>query len=619
MSQTLNYVLGADRRALVKDVQNFRIDFSGTKNWVQARQYEAGMRQVFVNIKHEDGTPLDLTGSNVYFEGWLPEHSTDDYRVIDNHGFVPIDPQSGKFRYDFPAQAFAIAGSYRQAFFRIVKDGKSVATLEFDLEVLADKVIGGLVPRDYISPLEDLLDQALQDFKAKSASFDQILSDLKKQLADTIADLNKQGMQVTTLLTDLQSRIEALTEKEKQAGLFTQAEAKAFEDMLNQEFQTMIEEAKQVITNTAIRDEAEKFVLDPQNQFLETMPAYLQDTFDHATTVPHGDNIVNIALITDNHHQEDMHPWSKKAYSGKSMEHYQWFANGTLMSKADVAIADGDNINGDTLRPTLIWETIHSWAMLYSRFVRTSLFMIMGNHDTGVGQTPGLDPSKAMTEDDVKNAYHTKTPLFGEVRNRDSLYFYKDLPSKKVRVIGLNSSDLPWTLDTSGMYKHNRLEEAAFGEEQLNWLANRALKLPDNSWQVIFFFHHPLSSNNLINRQAFKNIITAFKNGTAITVNANEADDIQINNLQVDFTQQDKGTVIGCFNGHYHTDQDDFSSLGGTPCVVTDADLSSSLPKEIVRRNTVNEPCWDTISINTETRKIHCYRFGRGKDREYNY
>lgn len=619
MSQTLNYVLGADRRALVKDVQNFRIDFSGTKNWVQARQYEAGMRQVFVNIKHEDGTPLDLTGSNVYFEGWLPEHSTDDYRVIDNHGFVPIDPQSGKFRYDFPAQAFAIAGSYRQAFFRIVKDGKSVATLEFDLEVLADKVIGGLVPRDYISPLEDLLDQALQDFKAKSASFDQILSDLKKQFADTIADLNKQGMQVTTLLTDLQSRIEALTEKEKQAGLFTQAEAKAFEDMLNQEFQTMIEEAKQVITNTAIRDEAEKFVLDPQNQFLETMPAYLQDTFDHATTVPHGDNIVNIALITDNHHQEDMHPWSKKAYSGKSMEHYQWFANGTLMSKADVAIADGDNINGDTLRPTLIWETIHSWAMLYSRFVRTSLFMIMGNHDTGVGQTPGLDPSKAMTEDDVKNAYHTKTPLFGEVRNRDSLYFYKDLPSKKVRVIGLNSSDLPWTLDTSGMYKHNRLEEAAFGEEQLNWLANRALKLPDNSWQVIFFFHHPLSSNNLINRQAFKNIITAFKNGTAITVNANEADDIQINNLQVDFTQQDKGTVIGCFNGHYHTDQDDFSSLGGTPCVVTDADLSSSLPKEIVRRNTVNEPCWDTISINTETRKIHCYRFGRGKDREYNY
>lgn len=612
MSQTLNYVLGADRRALVKDVQNFRIDFSGTKNWVQARQYEAGMRQVFVNIKHEDGTPLDLTGCNVWFEGLLPKNSAGDFRVIDDKGYVALDPTAGRFRFDMPGHAFTVAGSYRQAFFRIIKDGNSVTTLEFDLDVLADKVIDGLVPRTYISPVEELINEIETKYQDSTDKLTKMTSDFVDQFTQSMNTLKALGVTV-------QNGLDALEQKIKQDGLFTQAEAKAFEDMLNQEFQTMIEEAKQVITNTAIRDEAEKFVLDPQNQFLEAMPEYLQDTFNHATTVPHGDNIVNIAMITDNHHQEDGHPWDPKAYSGKSMEHYQWFANGTLMSKADVAIADGDNINGDTLRTTLIWETIHSWAMLYSRFVRTSLFMIMGNHDTGVGQTPGLDPSKAMTEDDVKNAYHTKTPLFGEVRNRDSLYFYKDLPSKKVRVIGLNSSDLPWTLDTSGMYKHNRLEEAAFGEEQLNWLANQALKLPDNTWQVIFFFHHPLSSNNLINRQAFKNIITAFKNGTAITVNANEADDIQINNLQVDFTQQGKGTVIACFNGHYHTDQDDFSSLNGTPCVVTDADLSSGLAKEVVRRNTVNEPCWDTISINTETRKIHCYRFGRGKDREYNY
>ena len=233
MSQTLTYVIGQDRRAHVDDVQNFKINFDGgNSNWVQARQYERSMRQVFVNIKNEDGTPFDLTGCNVWFEGLLPKNSNGDFRIIDDKGYVALDPSAGRFRFDMPGHAFTVAGSYRQAFFRIAKDGKSVATLEFDLEVLADKVIGGLVPRDYISPLEDLLDQALQDFKAKSASFDQILSDLKKQFADTIADLNKQGMQVTTLLTDLQSRIEALTEKEKQAGLFTQAEAEAFKKSL---------------------------------------------------------------------------------------------------------------------------------------------------------------------------------------------------------------------------------------------------------------------------------------------------------------------------------------------------------------------------------------------------
>ena len=80
--QTLTYVIGKDRRALVDNVQNFTIDFNdaGIKNWVQARQYERGMRQVFVNIKYEDGTPLDLTGCNVWFEGYLPKSAAGDFR-----------------------------------------------------------------------------------------------------------------------------------------------------------------------------------------------------------------------------------------------------------------------------------------------------------------------------------------------------------------------------------------------------------------------------------------------------------------------------------------------------------------------------------------------------------
>lgn len=67
--QTLTYTIGKDRRALVSDVQDFRIDFKGSEsNWVQARQYENAMRQVFVNVKNDDGTPFDLTGSNIWFE-----------------------------------------------------------------------------------------------------------------------------------------------------------------------------------------------------------------------------------------------------------------------------------------------------------------------------------------------------------------------------------------------------------------------------------------------------------------------------------------------------------------------------------------------------------------------
>ena len=160
MSQTLTYVIGQDRRPHVDNVQDFKVNFDGSNtNWVQARQYERSMRQVFVNIKNEDGTPFDLTGCNVWFEGLLPKNSAGDFRIIDDKGYVALDPTAGRFRFDMPGQAFTVAGSYRQAFFRIVKNGNSVTTLEFDLDVLADKVIDGLVPRTYISPVEELINE----------------------------------------------------------------------------------------------------------------------------------------------------------------------------------------------------------------------------------------------------------------------------------------------------------------------------------------------------------------------------------------------------------------------------------------------------------------------------
>ncbi|KZU93866.1 phage baseplate upper protein [Lactiplantibacillus plantarum] len=199
--QSLTYVIGNDKRNLVDDIQNFKIDFEDSNfNWVQARQYEDGMRQVFVTIKNEDSTPFDLTGCNYWFEGILPDGA---HKILDAKHGVAIDPVNGQFRFDMPKQAFAVAGSYVQAFFRIMKDGASVTTLEFDLQVLADKVISGLVPHDYITPFEDIYNQ-----------------------------LNKMGTDTQTMLQTLQKQISDLETKIQQAGLFTQAEADAFKQQL---------------------------------------------------------------------------------------------------------------------------------------------------------------------------------------------------------------------------------------------------------------------------------------------------------------------------------------------------------------------------------------------------
>lgn len=222
MSQTLTYVIGQDRRPHVDNVQDFKVNFDGSNtNWVQARQYERSMRQVFVNIKNEDGTPFDLTGCNVWFEGLLPKNSAGDFRIIDDKGYVALDPTAGRFRFDMPGQAFTVAGSYRQAFFRIVKNGNSVTTLEFDLDVLADKVIDGLVPRTYISPVEELINEIEAKYQDSTDKLTKMTSDFVDQFTQSMNTLKALGVTV-------QNGLDALEAKIKQDNLFTQAEADAF-------------------------------------------------------------------------------------------------------------------------------------------------------------------------------------------------------------------------------------------------------------------------------------------------------------------------------------------------------------------------------------------------------
>lgn len=620
MAQTLKYVIGKDYRPLTvleaKGGNTFTPDYDKS-NWVQARQYEDSLRQVFVEITNEDGSAYDLTGANVLFEGILPDN---EHKILDNsHVVFYEDPTTGKFRFDMPAQVFSVAGQYKQAFFRVMKDYRNIATLEFKFEVLADMVVTGMVARDYISPLEEFFNVIKDEQTKDSAELKKIVDDKINEITDLMTTLNQTNTATLGELNSAKAALSALEEKIKQDGLFTQGEADEFKNSVKSDLGNLITDAKKSMENQTVNDFSSLAITDPQNMYSEEMPPYFKNTFNHATNVPHGDNIVNIAFITDNHHEEDADPWTKKAYSGKSLEHYQWFAQGTLRTKPDVAIANGDNINGNTYRPTLVWTTMHVWAMLSTAYLKTALFMLPGNHDTGIGQTPKLVAEDAMTEHDLKNAYHTVKPLYGEVRNGDSLYFYKDLPDKKVRVIGLNSSDMPWTTDSQENYVHNRLEEAGFGVDQLRWLVDVALKLPDNSWQVVFFFHHPLSSSTFYNAQALIDIIKAFKNGGSVVINRSDIDDMQIVGLKVDFTTQGAGTVIGVFNGHYHADSQDLTTLNGTPIIVTDASLSNSIGEQLERRNTVNEDCWETISIDTNARTIHCYRFGRGSDREFNY
>lgn len=225
--ETLTFHIDKDSRPLkgVLDDDVFTIDWSDNNySWIEARQYDSGMRQTVVKILTGDGTktspfiPMDLTGVNPVLEGVLPDSK---HRIFDSQNATMLDATNGEFRYDWPAQAFAVAGSYKQIFFRLMKNGQSIATLEFKMDVMADKVISGLIPSDYITPFNDLyakLETIVQNADGDLAKFKQTWDDNLHALVDKYgSDFNS----LQEIITTLQNRVNDIASEVKANNVVT--------------------------------------------------------------------------------------------------------------------------------------------------------------------------------------------------------------------------------------------------------------------------------------------------------------------------------------------------------------------------------------------------------------
>ncbi|KRK34372.1 phage baseplate upper protein [Loigolactobacillus bifermentans] len=222
--EVLTYRIGKDKRSLVGPSDSITSDhvlnWSGSQDnlWVQGRQYEEGLRQVLVNVLNSDGTVYNLTGFNYIFEGFTPDGT---HRIYDSKHGIAVDPVNGQFRFDFPKQAFATAGSYKQAFFRLMKDGQSVTTLEFDMTVLSDMVISGIVPSTYISPLDDILEQYYKKYTDADADILAIKTKWEKTIGDAFDKWTSDYKSIENTVTNLQTQLQVLTAEIKSDQIVT--------------------------------------------------------------------------------------------------------------------------------------------------------------------------------------------------------------------------------------------------------------------------------------------------------------------------------------------------------------------------------------------------------------
>ncbi|MGK4034600.1 phage baseplate upper protein [Pediococcus acidilactici] len=603
--EVMTFNIDKDRRNLVDDKQNYNIDFHDSKyNWLQARQYEESMRQVEVHVVHGDGSPVDLTGVNPVFEGWLPEGL---YRIIDAKHSVMVDAQNGIFRFDFPAPAFQIAGSYKQAFFRLMKDGKSVTTLEFSLDVMADKVISGLVPSDYMTPFEDLYGK-LKDYITKAnGDFETAMAQWKKDVAGLITELNTDVSGINLTITEIKSQLSALEDKIKADGLLTQAEFDEQIKIVNQNIENALNELKHPIL---IDDSLMigKPVSDGYRSAIENLRAGIDDS------------LFNFTFITDAHYGRWDKTYTENIKNTLGIDNLNTAL--AMDGAVDAIISGGDNIDGwtDGLDEMLYETKEYATDMLFETDNKSDKFILKGNHDDASGRlldwyrgNRGLvyDSAPAVIKNQqIQDDYCNAELLFNEKRQGDSNYFYKDYPDKKIRLIGLDSNDTPDNiLGDDGAPKYYGIGHMGFQETQLKWLAEIALKNVPKDYTTVIVAHiqaEDLSNGKdefYYNQKCLQQIINDFMQGKSSVISSNTKD-WEVN-MQTDFTAQGARMFAGYIHGHQHKETYN-SDLGfnniGVTCAV-DPETTA----------------WNVITIDTTNHKVILTGFGRATNRKFDY
>ncbi len=515
------------------------------------------------------GTAIDLTGQTVNL---IAETAKGTAVVADNAGVTLTDTINGRFDYAIPNALWSESGKITKAYFSLNDANGQQTTYDLIFMVKPAVDITQSKANDYIT----IIDGTLRDLKTK---IDAIYVEYQN---GSFYSRNE----IDTMFT----------------GYYTKGQ---IEDLINS------------VTGDANNQEAlDGYFNNIVDEVGGPIPDYFVNELNTMTSI--SDSTFNVGFITDNHHQ-------LSTYSPGSLTHYANIAALTRMVPINAVVAGGDNINGYYGKEEKLTETRQAASALYGRVNHnTDVFFMLGNHDTGNGQNGNNTPATVVSESQVKSYYLSKLKAFGETRNNDSLYGFKDYDDYKIRVIWLNSFDLPWTLKSDGTYQYNFLTTSGYQSDQLEWLAKSALKLKSSDWHVMIFTHCPLpgtfevaagqSKLTQINSDVLISVINAFQQGKALTVTGTSSD-LPVS-FDVDFTSQGNGVVVGLFSGHIHQDGQMVSN--GINCVETSCSLCHAGDTGRVA-GTLTEDCWDIFSVNKAARTINAHRFGYGSDRTITY
>lgn len=252
-------------------------------------------------------------------------------------------------------------------------------------------------------------------------------------------------------------------------------------------------------------------------------------------------------------------------------------------------ICGGDLIGGGTKSDmiTLMSDCVSAFRNI-PRF-----YTIFGNHDSNKIGTQSSD--NYFTEEETYALMQKESDFIMEYG--DVCYFYFDNPTTKTRYICLDTGEEGTTLSSS----------------QSTWLSSTLNAMPSGYHALIFAhiiyqttttWHVGLTTSELA-RTAFMDSVCTILD----TFNSSNADK----------------KVEAIFGGHVHIDCN-FSTSGGIPIILTDCDARQTFTETSAgsgtanhAAGTVNEQCFDVVTIDYTSKTIKCVRVGRGSNRTISY
>lgn len=528
------------------------------------------------------GTAVDLTGQTVNL---IAETAKGTAVVADNAGVTLTDAKNGRFDYAIPNALWSEAGKITKAYFSLNDSNGQQTTYDlfFIVKIAADMTKESA--KDWVSNLNEIIEQYNQWANDAHSSWQNFV-DSNKEIIESI---DPGGALLTEVIDarkpDGKDPYESLGER------------------LNLEHNSnMIDE--KLVSGGFVKD------------YFEPEIARVKGNLT--------DGLFTFGQMNDSHYEKITRVRKNAILSLNHVKNLLAFSD-----VADLLLLNGDNNNSDNYSLDEVKQDIETMTdVLFDEIIdgKADRFIQIGNHDDGSTRRLYAKPYRFLAQNDYlhedyfKSMYRTSNSQ-GEVRNGDSLYFYKDYDDKKIRFISLYTEDIVENmLDSDGSQKYGRWLTHVIRQEQANWLANVALMNIPEGYHVVVTGHCPPNVNEpggitdtgakYLNWDIIRNVLVAFKNGTNYT-GVGKNDDFPLA-ISCNYTSQGPRPLVGYFSGHTHRDAT--SVLDGINVV----EINHSFATDNLV-GTAKEDAFALIQVDTAKRKAIINGFGNCKDREVPY